>query len=138
MVQHQYDDELALDIHTERTGCRTVVALGGELDYFTVPLLRRALTDVGGEKGDIVFDIAGLRFVDAAGIGCLASAVARARASGGRARVARPSPMAARVIDLLGLGEVTGLSGESSPERSMRRGRHRRHRPAREPSDQLR
>lgn len=119
MVQSPYkEDAVTFAVHLEHARCQTVVALSGELDYFTVPLLQAVLGDDAGRTGDIVFDIAGLRFVDTAGIGCLASVAARARASGSAARLVSPSPLAARVIRLLGLEEILGLSPEFSADRA--------------------
>ncbi len=92
-----------------------MITLSGELDYFTVPLLQHFVTDERGPDEDIVFDMTGLGFVDVAGIGYLASAVAQARASGTRARVVSPSPIAARVIRLLGLAELMGLAADPGP-----------------------
>ena len=92
-----------------------MITLSGELDYFTVPLLQQFVSDDRGPNEDIVFDMTGLGFVDVAGIGALASAVARARASGARARVVSPSPMAARVISVLGLAELMGLPADPGP-----------------------
>ncbi len=116
MAQHRHDDDgVAFGLHVERTGSHTSITLFGELDYFTVPLLQQFVTDDRGPNEDIVFDMAGLGFVDVAGISCLASAVARARASGARARVVSPSPIAARVIRLFGLAELMGLREDPDP-----------------------
>ena len=116
MAQHRHDDDgVAFGLHVERTGSHTVITLSGELDYFTVPLLEQFLTDDRRPNEDVVFDMTGLGFVDVAGIGCLASAVARARASGARARVGAPSPMATRVIRLFCLTELMGLPEDPDP-----------------------
>ena len=121
MAQHRHDDDgVVFGLHVERSGSHTSITLSGELDYFTVPLLQQFLTDDRGPNEDIVFDMTGLRFVDVAGIGCLASAVAQARASGARARVVSPSPSATRVIRLFGLAELMGLPED--PDRSGRGG----------------
>lgn len=140
MAQDRHDyDELPLRVHVERTACHTVVALCGELDYFSVPRLRRTLADLVEPKGDIVFDLARLSFVDTAGIHCLVSAAARVQASGGRSRLVSPSPMAARLIRLLGLAELLGLSRPSRREQRRARGPHRHTptAPVRAPSEML-
>ncbi len=124
MAQDRHDEELALRIHVEPTACHTVVTLHGELDYFSVRWLRRSLTDLVEQTGDILFDLSGLSFVDTAGIHCLASAVARVQGSGRRAELVSPSAMAERVIHLLGLAELMGLSGSPGASSARRCGDH--------------
>ena len=66
----------------DRVGRTTVFRLCGEVDIATAPLLATALEgDPGAETTATVLDLAGVDFIDSAGITVLVQADARARDS---------------------------------------------------------
>ncbi len=72
-------------IRDRRAADSTVVMIGGELDVATAPALRSHLSDlIANGRTRLVFDLGQLRFLDASGLGVLASTVGplRERAAG--------------------------------------------------------
>jgi anti-anti-sigma factor len=83
------------------------VAVTGEVDLATAPALRERLLGVLHEQSpDLIdVDLAGVTFLDCAGIGALVAVHNAAVQAGRRMRVTRPQPIVRRVL------EVTGLLG---------------------------
>jgi anti-anti-sigma factor len=87
--------------HFQSQGGFTVVAVTGDLDVATGPELTAQLSGlIEAEQVSIVLDLAGLAFLDAAGITALVIAVRIARERRGRLHLARVPVRAARVLDL--------------------------------------
>ena len=81
----------------------TTIIIRGELDLVTMPVLSELLTLVSREKpGQLVFDLAGTRFMDCGSARLIATA-------GGwlpedqRPVIRRPGPAARRILELTGL-----------------------------------
>jgi anti-sigma B factor antagonist len=87
------------DVTVERDGRRTSVAVVGELDPATVPVLERVWVEQARRGGLVVLDLRALSFIDASGIGLLLRIDADARRDGIELRL-MPS---ARVLRLLKL-----------------------------------
>ncbi len=84
----------------------TVVAVRGELDLQSAPLVRSRLDALTAGPGpDLVLDLRDVSFVDCSGLGVLCRARTRALARHGRMRLVTDSPGLLRVLS------VTGLSG---------------------------
>ena len=93
-----------------RPGAPPVVEVRGEIDIQSAPQLRDELLQVVRRHGpQLALDLAGVTFLDCAGVNVLLAARRRARLEGGWVRVARASPRARRTISLLGLQEVFAL-----------------------------
>lgn len=74
-------------VHSGTRFSRTVrVEVNGDLDTSSAPGFRLLMADFVRDA-EVVVDLAGCGFVDAAGIGSLVGAVRRVRAAGGSARV---------------------------------------------------
>jgi anti-anti-sigma factor len=56
----------------------------------------------------LALDLAGVRFIDCAGVGALVASCRAARQDGGRLPVVALSPCARRIIEITGLQEVLG------------------------------
>jgi len=82
-----------------------VLSVGGEVDLATVPRLRGQLVRMAAEHPGAtgVVDLAGLVFIDSAGLGVLVGALGRMRSHGGDLVLASCPP---RLVELLAL---TGL-----------------------------
>ncbi|HUQ40217.1 MAG TPA: STAS domain-containing protein [Acidimicrobiales bacterium] len=88
----------------------TVVALAGEVDLATAPVLDAALTDaVDAAPSTLVIDLADLDFMDSTAAGVMVRAGNRLVESGGMIAVRRPRPHIRRAIDIMGLNLVFGL-----------------------------
>ncbi len=118
----------ALRTTVERSGRSVLVRAHGELDLATAAALRRALDEAvagarvgtgdgavsgAGDTGpvDLVVDLAGLAFVDATGLGALLHAADAVEAAGGRLRLASPSRMLRRMLQLLELEQRLPVAG---------------------------
>src|SRR4051812_1812107 len=87
-----------------------LVQLVGEIDILSVGELKRRSGEFDRAlPAHIVFDMAGLTFIDSSGINALVQAVRSVEARGGTAVLAAPSPEARRVFDIIGLSQVVSV-----------------------------
>ena len=86
-----------------------VVAVGGELDLESGPWLAGCLRSLLQARGPVLaLDLAGVRFIDCAGVGALVATCRAARQGGGRLFVVALSPCARRIVGITRLQEVLG------------------------------
>ncbi len=110
---------LAQDFSVDSTfGPETVVVtVRGELDAGSTPQLRDALTPLAEDPGIrfVVVNLAGLTFIDSAGIHTLIEALKRFRRRGGDLALSGVNPGAYKVLDVCGMTSVFCMAGDSSP-----------------------
>jgi anti-sigma B factor antagonist len=83
---------------------RVVVALSGELDLATAPILRACLDNpVLKGLADVEVDMAELTFLDSAGMDLLVQHWRESNASGGSLAVFNASPMVLKLFGITGL-----------------------------------
>jgi anti-anti-sigma factor len=88
-------------------GGRNVVWLVGEQDVATVPLLIEALAEVAArDKADMVIDLSGTCFVDAATLGAFVTARLGLGAEARVLSLRGPPAFTRRVIDICGLTDM--------------------------------
>lgn len=94
----------AFALHVGYADARVVVRVRGELDACTAPTLGAHLTAVMdlGHVG-VVLDLAALTFIDAAGLGVIATTAARLEEAGGTLTVRDASRTALRILGVTGL-----------------------------------
>jgi anti-anti-sigma factor len=81
----------------------------GELDIASAPELRAALDRiVAGPHLVVVLDLAGLTFLDCAGMRPIRAARRALEARGGQLLVRHPTPIVERALRLGGLGDTLG------------------------------
>lgn len=91
-------------------GVRTV-AVGGEIDLDTSAELQRALVDAcGSGEPEVHVDLSGVAFLDSSGLNALLAGSKEAQQREVRYRVVRPQPQVRKVIDMVGLTELLGVS----------------------------
>ena len=91
-------------------GFPQVVEICGEIDIQSTPGLRDELLRVIRRCGpQLALDLAGVTFMDCAGLNVLLATRRRAQLEEGSVRVVRASPRVLRVISLLGLERVFAL-----------------------------
>jgi anti-sigma B factor antagonist len=85
-----------------------VVEVSGEIDVSTSALLRERLLRVvtDGRHRDLVVNLAGVSFIDSAGIGVLVGVWHRVLATDGVLALAAPSRQARGILDMTGLARV--------------------------------
>ncbi|WP_336206553.1 STAS domain-containing protein [Nonomuraea sp. LPB2021202275-12-8] len=79
------------------------VSVSGELDIATTELLRAHLFDALERAGEVVLEVSGLSFIDAAGLGTLVAIRSRARLLRTRLLLAGTPPPMARLLRITGL-----------------------------------
>jgi anti-sigma B factor antagonist len=111
------EDEQSLVVHILDSGeryCR--IAVSGELDLHTAPLLRQALDDaVGRGRAEVVIDAAGVSFLDSSALMVLLTARDAVLAGGGTLRLADVSAPVERILEMVALTDVLiGSSADAS------------------------
>ncbi|MHB1534915.1 MAG: anti-sigma factor antagonist [Acidimicrobiales bacterium] len=88
-------------------GGRSLVAVRGEVDVASAPQLG-AILDAVVQIGhpELVLDLAGMAFMDAAGLRVIASAAARLPRAAGGLTIRSPSALVARMLDITGLAKA--------------------------------
>ena len=92
------------------SGSALVVEIRGEIDIQSAPELWDELLRVMRRYGPrLALDLAGVRFMDCAGLNVLLATRRRARLEEGSVRIVRASPQVLRMISLLGLEKEFAL-----------------------------
>lgn len=86
-----------------------VVVVEGELDVWTAPQLRTALREL--DRPHVTVDLSGVSVLCAAGMHVLATHEQAVQARDGRLRVRGARPLAARCLQLTGLGHLLADAG---------------------------
>lgn len=94
-------------LYTSDDGACITVLVSGEIDITNADELAETLTHAtSGAPVDLVVDLAGVTFFGSAGVRCLVQVNSWARDAGVSFRVARPSAIVERVVELTGVGQV--------------------------------
>ena len=87
-----------------------LVSVAGEVDLYTAPLLRGALTTALEESGSgLVVDLAECEFVDSTALGTLVEANAQLGRRDRRLSLVAPDGAVRRAVELMGLDRVFAL-----------------------------
>ena len=94
------------DVHTQTTGRVLTLALSGELDLVSSPILSEALDRASESDAElIVVDLRQLEFMDSTGLHLLVTAQQRAHEAGRRFALIRGADQVQRLFDLSGTAE---------------------------------
>ena len=97
-------------------GSSVVIRVRGEVDTATAPQMGQAIDAQMERRRRIILDLSEVEFMDLHGLAVLMRASRRARSEGGSFAVERPSPVVARLFELVRLdGEIRILPGGSHP-----------------------
>lgn len=113
--------DLALSTTAEGTG-PTVVHVGGEIDVYTAPALRRELDEqINAGCRDLVVDLRNVTFMDSTGLGVLVGRLKLIRAQGGIMRVFGATERVLKVFTITGLDRVFDIvvSVDDDPARPV-------------------
>jgi len=96
-----------------------VIAARGEIDLFTAPELKQALTDtIEGGQHRLVIDLSEVTFLDSTALGVLIGAVKRLRSRGGALAIVNTDASIAKTFEITGLDQVFTILG--SREEALR------------------
>ena len=98
---------MAFSVEVEQQDETAYVRVNGELDIQTAPQLAEALD---GVNSVVVVDLSGVTFIDSTALGVLVRAHHEAEAKGHQLVLARPTPMARRVLDITALDTVLHIT----------------------------
>jgi anti-sigma B factor antagonist len=97
----------SVDMSTREFAGHGVISLRGDLDVTGAPGVTSHLITAAAVYGSwVIVDLTGLDFIDAAGLGVLVRASARARRNGGELLLAAPQELVRRVLAAAGLMDV--------------------------------
>jgi len=92
------------ELSVRSQGGYTIVAVSGEIDISSAPVVRERLIGLPRPQASrVIIDLSGVTFCDASGLAVLVGASRRAGLLGGVLRLAAPAPMMATVLRLTGL-----------------------------------
>jgi anti-sigma B factor antagonist len=95
---------MALTTQESERGDCVILALNGELDLDTAPILYSSLEEVLGRGGRrIVINASALTFCDSTGLSALLTAYQACASAGGYLRLAAPDEMLTRLLAVVGL-----------------------------------
>lgn len=95
-----------LEVRSERSDDRHLIALDGELDLDGVERVTDELEQAEASDAErIVLDLSGLDFIDSSGVRLIVRADLRSRADGDRLRLIRGNARVQRVFELTGVLE---------------------------------
>jgi len=96
-----------LALSTTAQGERTIVHVGGEIDVYTAPQLRRRLDEpIQAGCKDLVVDLGRVTFLDSTGLGVLVGRLKMVRSQGGRMRIVGATDRVLKVFTITGLDRV--------------------------------
>jgi anti-sigma B factor antagonist len=107
-----------MSLTARRDGRVAIVAVRGELDLATAPLLERTLAKLVDDQSchSIVIDLRDLDFMGSAGLAVLLDAQDHARRRGGEIVLARPSSAVVKTIHIAGLRSTFTIDTDAPPD----------------------
>jgi anti-sigma B factor antagonist len=129
-------DDYGLTVEVHHEPGHVLVTVAGEVDTATVPLLRDRLAAPTASGWPLIVDLDGVTFIDAAGLGVLASAAGRAAARGASLHAVCGRYQVQRLFTITGLDRqiplartVTDACQNLAASREIRVNGHRQHAP---------
>jgi anti-sigma B factor antagonist len=96
-----------LDISTNHKDGASIVALSGEVDVYTAPVLRARLIEATESgAGPLVVDMSGVEFIDSSGLGVLVSILKRISEQGSTMTIVSDREIVLKVFRITGLDRV--------------------------------
>lgn len=101
----------------ERTQGRFVMSLNGDLDIATAPVLAEAVTRLmaDGAVGQLLVDLADVRFLDSSGVRALLQARKAAEDRGVAFMVSRPGEFVAEVLRIAAVDHLLRIDDSATP-----------------------
>src|SRR5438046_7628005 len=101
-----------LDVEAIREDGASVIALRGEIDVYTAPLLRQKIVDLVDEGAlNIVVDMEKVDFLDSTGLGVLVDGLKRVKTREGSMKLVANQDRILKIFDITGLSKVFPIHG---------------------------
>ncbi len=98
---------MELDVTVERTGSACTLAITGEVDVYTSPVLKSYIVSALDDGcSDLVVDLEGVAFIDSSGLGVLVSGLRRVKEHGGSMRLVCTRENILKIFRITGLDKV--------------------------------
>lgn len=96
-----------LSLDARETEGRTILEVGGEIDVYTAPKLRDAISDLVAEgKYHLVVDMEKVDFLDSTGLGVLVGGLKKVRGHGGTMQLICTQERLLKIFRITGLAKV--------------------------------
>ena len=106
------EPRMELDVQPTQKQGATVLALRGEIDVYTAPRLRQAITDViDSGAANVILDMEQVDFLDSTGLGVLVGALKRAKSKDGVLSIVATQDKILKIFDITGLNKVFPMHG---------------------------
>ncbi len=115
------DDETVIEVGPDESGMRCVQA-AGKLDWSigrTIGRRLSAVSEKAWQSDTILLDLAGVNFLDSAGISSLLSFRKELLAAGGRLVLCSPTPRIREIFELVGMHEIIPVADSPEHARGM-------------------
>jgi anti-sigma B factor antagonist len=94
----------------ESEGDAYVVELTGEIDVYTSPKVKDAVTElIDREHYNLVINLEKVRYIDSTGLGVLIGGLKRVREHGGSDNLVCTNPQIKKIFDITGLVKIFGI-----------------------------
>ncbi|TAM87573.1 anti-sigma factor antagonist [bacterium] len=87
-----------------------VVDLVGEIDVYTSPAVKEAITElIDDGHYNLIINLEGVRYIDSTGLGVLIGALKRVREHAGSVNLICTNPQVKKIFDITGLVKIFGI-----------------------------
>jgi len=102
---------LDIKVNVRETGSDSyVVELGGEIDVYTSPKVKDAITELIDQGHyNLVISLEKVRYIDSTGLGVLIGGLKRVREHGGSVNLVCTNPQIRKIFDITGLVRIFGI-----------------------------
>ena len=91
-------------------GSASVVDLNGEIDVYTSPKVKDAITELIDQGSyDLVINLENVRYIDSTGLGVLIGGLKRVREHSGTVNLVCTNPQIKKIFDITGLSKIFGI-----------------------------
>jgi anti-sigma B factor antagonist len=104
-------ERLDIKVHVRESGDDAyVVELGGEIDVYTSPKVKDAITELIDQGHyNLVINLEKVRYIDSTGLGVLIGGLKRVREHGGTVNLVCTNPQIKKIFDITGLVKIFGI-----------------------------
>ncbi len=98
-----------------------VVELGGEIDVYTSPKVKDAITELIDQGHyNLIINLEKVRYIDSTGLGVLIGGLKRVREHGGTVNLVCTNPQIKKIFDITGLVKIFGIyDDEGSAKKAL-------------------